>query len=246
MTTLFLDIEAVPIGWQDLQTDQPPEVAMWATLMQLAKKRPPGNYGPEAQVEWLAKQLQKVPESALAYFRRGSLDSKRGQVLCVGYAIDDQPVEIIWEPSELENLTTLHGVLGTLPMYRTRIVTWGGDGYDFPFLWERGIGYELYEFAQWFGEVRWPASKQLESNLSPAVLLDAHKLWRTTRESSGKLQDVASFLGVSVENPIDGGQVLDCMLRGEDHLISSHCSADVDVLRKVWIRMARGLGIRPL
>lgn len=252
MTTLFIDIETVPQGWEQwgpqVRDGTPPLVAVEAVLRGMVGQRPPKNYGPEAAAGWWARKLPGVADDASAWYRKRSVDPKYGQILCLGYALNDQPVDVIWgygnRNRSLTERTALQALEAVLVSERpTRIVAWRGRIFDFPFIWERAVGYRMHEVARHFATPHYGASRVLDMPVPPARLIDPHDLWSTTYESAKTLWAVASYLGVLTENPITGAGVLDAMLDGTPEIVDQHVRADVLDLRGVWEALAPALGV---
>lgn len=253
MTTLFLDLETVPQGWQlwgrDVLEGRPPELALQYAVGRLQNRNPPSNYGPEARERWWARQYEGVQQDACRYYQEGSLDPKLGQILAIGAAVthvsvhgvDPRPPVCIWaKEDERQGLVELLALLETVRP--DRIVAWNGEGFDFPWLWERGLGQGLPQLARWFSPLRYGQRVELGAN-KPGTLVDPCRLWSTTRESSRKLSVCAGMLGIQVQDQITGADVLESMVNGQDDKVREHVLADIAKLRQLWERMAPALGV---
>jgi hypothetical protein len=122
-----------------------------------------------------------------------------------------------------------------------RIVGHNIAGFDAPFLALRGAkhGVNLGRFLRSPSGTPWDAPLVDTSLAWPCSSRPA----RGQLAGSGKLTDVATFLGIAQpSNPIDGSQVLSAYLDGRLHDIVEHCRHDIAVLRSVHQRMiAAGL-----
>lgn len=247
--TLFLDIETLPLGWEEwgpsIRDGVPPDIALEQVLRQLGDKHPPKTYGAEAQAKWYARQYEGVNDEAIAWYKRSSVDPKRGQVLCVGFAVNEDDPEVLWggpPETELDCLRRLEALL--TQVQPARIVAWRGRGFDFPFLWERSIGYRAFNLCKWFASPpHYSATRIAKVPQTPAQLVDPHDLWSTTRESRDTIAATAAFLGVSAQNPITGGGVLDAMVAGQPEVVREHVTADVLDLRSIWEVLAPAIGL---
>lgn len=251
--TLIFDSETMPLGWEllrdELDEGTPIErasllqaVAVEHALRTLVGRSPPLHWGATAKVDWLWTELRDAKENALKAYHGYGKDPKRGQILCTGFRVlgDTRAPTVIWEDTERGTLQVTEQLLEDVRP--SRIVAWRGERFDFPFMWERAIAYELPRLARWFVQLHYQYQRQL-SVKPPAVLVDPHKLWQTVQGSSDNIADVVQLLGIRVDNPITGADVFACMLRGESAVVRRHLEADVVTLDAVWARMAPALGV---
>lgn len=223
---------------------QAPEAALAVVLEDLADKQPPKHYGPEAQTRWLMRETEAANRKAVDTYRGWSCDPKRAQVLCLSCAFGEEEPLLLW-PDDTERPALLELLRLLEERKPRRIVAWRGASFDFPFLWERSVGYggELLRLARWFSRPHYSYIRALRLPDPPAVLVDPCELWETVRGTTKAGASVREFLRVDIDNPISGADVLDRMIAGDREAVAEHVLADAREIREVWRRMAPALGV---
>ena len=202
---LFFDIETIPAP-EELK-----DIAVKAALKKMAKK----NIIQEADEQ----DLEKL-------YRETSISGDFGRIFCIGYALNNNPVEIIkgeesdilkkwWEVANNASCFIGHNIMD----------------FDLRFIFKRSIVYRIK-----------PAARHL--NLSFAryrnfPIYDTMREWEKWNSSYVSLDTLAKILGLesSKDGGIDGSQVYDFFLQGKFDEIYQYCKRDVELTRKVYKRM---------
>lgn len=234
MSTMYIDIETLPdTATVGMDPTRPPG---WACPEFTAEPKPVAkNLRDPAKIE-LAQQRnfaawQEAKAShedneaatAMAAYRKRSLSPLTGRVACIGYAIDDNPVQIIQcDDDEADGLHALMDVIRHRNV--STIIAHNGHGFDFGYLWKRLLRID-HPHARRF----WQA-KPWETNLQDTLVV-----WRgANRRAVGNMDAICEFFGWSREgNPIRGGEVFDAYIAGNMADVVTHCREDVDDLRKL-------------
>jgi uncharacterized protein YprB with RNaseH-like and TPR domain len=204
---LFCDIETIP-------SDKMPE---------LSEVKVPGNYSkPEA--------IQKYQEEHLLdEYKRQSLDSMKGRIFCVGWAIGSPEGEVAigvatgTESDILERLETVifkdARISGALTW-----VGWNLSTFDLPWLWRKSIKYGLDNLRK--------AIPHNNRNLT----LDLMKVWASDFKDYNKMSDVAEFLGIP-HSDVKGSDVYDLWEKGDTDAIVKHCREDIETCINIYKRI---------
>jgi len=157
-------------------------------------------------------------------WRKQSLDSMKGEVWCIGIAVDDGPTLCLKGKSEKETMQLLEEEL--IHCTYPRIV--GHNILEFDALWlfhkglKYGLGAVVYNFSG--DRVRW--------------LVDTMKIMKGPAwKVYVSLDNMAKTLGFEGKGAIDGSMVHDMVLAGKDEQIMNYCKADVNLLRKCYKRL---------
>lgn len=159
-------------------------------------------------------------------YRDSAISGDFGQIFCIGYAQNDQPVQIIkgeevqilkvwWQVADRADLFIGHNIMD----------------FDLRFIFKRSI----------INKIK-PAARHL--NLSFAryrsfPIYDTMREWEKWASSFISLDTLAKALGLesSKEGGIDGSQVYDYYLKGEHDAIYEYCKRDVTLTRQIYKRM---------
>lgn len=209
---LYLDIETVPCEDEALKA----EVAAGIT--------PPGNYKKaETIAEWEKNEKPKLIEEAL---QKTGLDGGFGRVLCIGWAVDDGPVQVA---HEAEERLLLQVVLDEWAEFLDRAPTVVGHnvaGFDLRFLWQRCVVNGV--FPQ--GLLNAMQAKPWDKGLQDTMLM-----WHPQNKVS--LAKLCKILGIPKDDPVEGSQVSALFKAGEIDKVLEHCKSDVEAVRACHRRM---------
>ncbi len=209
MPELFIDIETLPGPTRP----DPSEIEA------------PKNYKDPAKIE--AYQQEKVEE----VYRAQALDSMKGQVLAIGYALDDGPIECL-----IQGLDEIFSEPDLLEAFQERlfaeiknplILDWVGHNlrtFDLAWIWRRALKYRLFPLANLIPRGRY--NKRV---------VDTLELWAADFKDRVSLDALARFLGLEGKpDGIDGGQVFDFFQAGRLEEIREYCRQDVALTRDVY------------
>lgn len=205
---LYLDIETIPCEDEELKA----EIA--------AGIQPPGNYKKADTIaEWEKTEKPKLIEEAV---QKSGLDGGFGRILCIGWAVDDGPVQVTQESEERYLLqTVLEGWEGFLDRVPT-VVGHNVAGFDLRFLWQRCVVNGV--FPQ--GLLSVMQAKPWDKSINDTMLM-----WHPQNKVS--LVKLCKILGIPKDDPVDGSQVYALLKAGELDKIISHCRSDVEAVRAV-------------
>jgi len=222
MKHLYLDIETIP--------------SERARERLCAGVKPPGSM---KKADTIAKwEAEEKPEAIDKAFRGGSLDACFGEILVIGYAIDDGPVIMLAQGLPTEHvteaallgafITAINNQFGNQPW---TIVAHNGLGFDVPWIWRRCIANGLRPPSGWPA----PSTAGYKANV-----YDTSAEWAGFRERVS-LDSLCFALGLEGKGDVDGSQVYDMYARGEVAAIVDYCLSDVEKLRLVHKRMTSEL-----
>lgn len=221
MARLYIDIETLPgqPGW--VRDDVAAGVKPPATL----KKA-------ESIAAW---ERDERPAAVQEAWERTALDAAYGQVCCIGWAVEDGPVQtrVVADTSleaERELLADvfgewqrMHSTSGTRPVVVGHFVT----GFDLPFLWRRGVVHGVRP-PMWLPRNPKPWSE---------AVIDTMSLWAGDRDRIS-LDKLCKALGVpgKGDGPT-GADVWPMAQAGKWDEIAAYCAADVERARVACKRM---------
>lgn len=171
--------------------------------------------------KWRNKDIAEDEE---ALYRASALSGNFGQIFCIGYAVDNEPAQII-KGKESEILA----IWWKIAKSASKFIGHNIINFDIPFIYKRSIINKCS-----------PTQLLPIKNFETENIYDTDKQWnRWVYQSSIKLHHLAIALGLpsSKEDGIDGSQVYDFYLKGKYQEIYEYCKRDVELTRKVYERM---------
>ena len=208
---IFIDIESIPAG--------DPIDPMTMT--------PPGNISkPETIAAWYK---DKAIDIAAEKYRARALDSMAGEIICIGYAVNDEPTRCL--TGENDEKRTLHHfqtvISETQRINPITFIGWNIVAFDIPFIWRKAIKYGLTGLRNAFNRDRYKGNH-----------LDLMLAWGADWKDFRKMEDVARFLEVPGEcTKVTGATVYDAYLAGNMDGIVAHCRNDVETVRAIYRRI---------
>lgn len=216
---LFLDLETIPAGEME-QVEYPSE----PTLMDVKV----GNRKPELADFYRREQLPKLLEAhhlkcddirlkAEETHRKKALQSLNAEILCLGYAFYDSPVEVL-TGKEKSILMSFEDVLSSFKDKR-HAITWIGHNikeFDLKLIYHRAIKYKIENLIYHL---------QL---LAKENIFDTMEKWgyKSYREMTS-LDDILNYLGLEGKGEITGANVFDYWKAGKLNEIYKYCKDDV-------------------
>ncbi len=228
---LFLDIETIPTQRADVISNIRAEVEAKAAAEAESIRRQYKK--PETVEAHLAELHASVPSRVEEAHRKTALDGGFGEVLCIGFAFDDQPAQtLIRTPKESER-DLIAKFVSKLPEATMTALHWIGHGistFDIRFLWQRCLVLGL------------PPAPLPQDDFD-LLLTDTMIVWagRFNRERWPSLERLCQVFGLqSPKTELDGGRVWDFTQAGRYKEISSYCARDVEAVRQVYRAMRPG------
>jgi len=227
---IYLDIETIPSQRPDILADIRAQVEMDVatkadSIRQQYKK-------PETIEAHLRDLRESVPALVDQSHRKTALDGGFGEILCIGWALADQPAQAICRKLDEPEADLLLRFFSSLPASTMTALHWIGHNitnFDLRFLWQRclvlgvrpnlaipldgrdGIVTDtMIEWAGRYARDKWPS-------------LD--ELCRVFRVASPKAEE------------LDGSRVWDFAQAGRFDEIAEYCRRDVEATRAIFRAM---------
>ena len=159
-------------------------------------------------------------------YRQTAISGDFGRIFCIGYAFNDENIEII-KGTEIEILTTWWQIAEKADLFIGHNIM----DFDLRFIFKRSIVNHIK-----------PNAKHLNLSFSRYKnfpIYDTMREWEKWSNSFIKLDTLAKALGLqsSKEGGIDGSQVYDFYLNKKFDEIYEYCKRDVELTRNVYKRM---------
>ena len=210
MRKLFLDIETLPAA----------EASMETLKMLFEKKNP-----------------EFDEEKFKEFVDRTNFDGAYGRILCIGYALDDEPAQNFYnEDNERETLKQFWNMIDSIsisprnPQYPDYGILFVGHNvmdFDLRFIYQRSIVLDVK-----------PAFEINFARYRNYPIFDTMKEWVKWSNSSIGLETLALALGIpSPKDGIDGSQVAEFFMNGKVNDILEYCKRDVETTRAVYKKM---------
>lgn len=169
---------------------------------------------------------KKTVKSRETLYHDTAISGDFGQIFCIGYAIDNQNVEII-KGQEADILKTWWQVADRADLFIGHNIM----DFDLRFIFKRSI----------INKIK-PTARHL--NLSFAryrnfPIYDTMREWEKWSQSFISLDTLAKALGLesSKDGGINGSQVYNYYLKKKYEAIYEYCKRDVELTRKIYKRM---------
>lgn len=219
MLRIFLDIETRPTSRMSVREAVTADIG------------PPGNYkSAEAIAKWWSENGEAKRADAIA---RTALDGTWGEIVCIGYAVNDRPVSVITADTERDTLANFVRALtlecDATPAWQMNACYIGHNvaGFDLRFIWQRSRihGIEL---------PKWP----LERYPKAPYVYDTMTEWAGF---GGRISQRNLEIAFSLErtDPLESGaDVATALEAGRLCDVVAHCAEDVRLLREIYRRMS--------
>lgn len=220
---IYLDIETIPTQRPDLQDFVAGEL------------KAPSNYkDPEKIAAYIAENKEKAIADT-------GLDGAFGEIICIGWAINDGEPSCIGRLPEASEADLLREFFSRLsdeidrsfedPHERGRFPVWVGHyitGFDLRFLWQRCVVNQVkpgvmipYDAKPWGDRV-----------------FDTKTEWTGLNKTGrGSLDAISRALGYAGKGDMDGSKVWDAIKAGNLAEVMEYCKADVNKARLLHKRM---------
>ena len=227
MSTLPFDLETVP------------SQQAWVRQAIADNIKPPGNIKKQESIDkWMEEKAPAAIDEALA---KTSFNGGVGEIICIGYAFDDEPAVVNGrklEESEgdmLQNFADAIAVNMNSGHTKNDQYEWVGHyicGFDLHFLWQRMI----------VNGIKSPIEIPHTAKPWHSGVFDTCHEWKMDTSGFGSLGDVCKILGIEqAPDDIKGSEVWGMIQAGNYEKVFEHCRLDVEDTRKVYnrIRFAR-------
>lgn len=218
--SIYLDIETRPTSRSDVRERVAADVA------------PPGNYkSADTIAKWWSEQGDAKKAEAI---NRTALDGTWGEIVCIGYAVDNGMIAVCHEDDEGGTLRSFVEALRMschdVPAWEKRATYIGHNvaAFDLRFIWQRSRihGIEL---------PKWP----LERYPKAPYVYDTMTEWAGF---GGRISqhDLEAAFGLERMDPLENGgaDVAAALDAGRLDDVVAHCAEDVRLLRDIYRRMS--------
>lgn len=219
---IYFDIETIPSQLPGIREELSASVTAPATY----KK-------PESIAQWLAENREAEAEAA---WLKTSFDGGVGQIVCIGWAVEDRPaVSLVCNDLSLadeadvlgewfDRLKTAHsGNSGTRPV----LIGHNHIAFDIPFVWKRAMVHGIKP-PGWFPRNPKPWAESV---------IDTMLLWDANQRSGGSMDRLCRLLGIPGKGDFGGADVWPAIQDGDFENVASYCRADVERTRAMFKRM---------
>lgn len=222
---LFIDIETVPTQRTEIIERLRAEVEAAAKIKSDAIRqqyKKPETI--EAHLRELRENLPGVVDDA---YRKTALDGGFGEVICIGWAFDADPVQTLCRKLAEPEAELLRAFLDKLPSPTTTPVSWVGHniaGFDLRFLWQRCL----------VQGIRPPAALSVDAR--DGLVFDTMIEWagHYNRDRWPSLETLCHVFSLPLSKTnLKGGKVWDFARAGRYEEIAAYCRADVEAVRRV-------------
>lgn len=239
MMNLYLDIETIPAQAPEAVELIGERTAADALAASAAVKAP-ANYKDQDKIDaYIAEKRAELQESLAVKARedwlRSSFDGGLGQVVAIGFAVDDSPVRVIHvdglgleEESELLRLffeALREASSGTSHM-RPTLIGHNLIGFDLPFITKRSIVHGRRP------PIWWPRNPKPWSD----SVYDTMHQWAGDRDRIS-LDKLCRILGLPGKEGMTGADVWPAVEAGRIADVAAYCAKDVARVRAVHQRM---------
>ena len=224
MAILYIDIETLP-------TQNPILIQQFKDSV-----KAPGNYSKQESIDkWLEENRDSEADKL---HRKTSFDGLHGEIFSIAWAIDDEPVQVVYRKGNRTEFDLLHaffdGITDLKDKYgNTSLISkWVGHyitGFDLRYIWQRCVVngvrptvYIPYDVKPWDDKV-----------------FDTKCEWTGTGQYSGagSLDALSKAFGLDGKGDIDGSKVYDYWLAGRFDEIAEYNKDDVVKCRELYKRM---------
>jgi predicted PolB exonuclease-like 3'-5' exonuclease len=228
---LFIDIETIPTQRPDviaaIRTNAETEAAAKAEGIRRQYKKP------ETVEAHLAELRVGLPALQDEAYRKTALDGGYGEVLCIGWAINDEPAQSLIRKLDEPEVGLLRSFFAELPVPTMTALHWIGHniaGFDLRFLWQRCLVHRIRP------------GVPIPVDGRDGIVTDTMMEWagRWSRDKWPSLEELCRIFRVSSSKSgvLDGSKVWDFAQAGRFDEIAAYCRSDVEVVRQVYRAMS--------
>ena len=195
----------------------------------IEKVKAPASYKKQESIDkWIEQNAESASEEM---HRKTSINPEDGSILCIAYAIDDKPVEVLTvkeafnDLAEAEVLVDFFNMIDTLnePVF----IGHNLKGFDLPFVMKRSmiLGY--------------PPPRPLHEAWSRRysdIVYDTMEKWSGWGKFIGQTR-LGEVLKIDHTDLMTGAEVYDKIYDGKIDDVAEYCKGDVEFVRKIYRKM---------
>ena len=220
---IFIDIETIPT-----QSKEEMEAIR-------ASVSPPANYKkPDTIAAWYEKEGENAYQEA---YRKTALSGTTGEILCIGFALDDMPPMVVGRTLDQPEKQVLEGFFAVLlPMIKqehsgySKKLRWIGHnivGFDLRYIWQRCV----------INNVKPSLPIPYKAKPWDDAIFDTLTEWTGLNKAGGSLDKISRAFGYEGKGEITGANVWDYVLAGKEGEVAKYCKDDVNLTRQIYRRM---------
>ena len=238
---LYLDIETIPTQRADLAKEI-------AESVEYKEPQCPGNISKlETKQKWLDEKYPELVKKAKSdhleeidqKYRETALNGTVGEIICISWAIDDNPVKRVIRSLEQDESTiliqlngSLHNELKDSHGYERRPVWIGHNitGFDLRFLWQRFV----------INNIKPMINIPYDAKPWDDCVFDTRTQWCGVQKYSKgfhSLDFLCKVFNIKQKGDLDGSKVWDYVKEGRYEEIGEYCDDDVERVRELHNRM---------
>jgi len=212
MINVYLDIETIPC-----------QSAEYRTRVREGIKPPGTIKKPESILQWLEENAETATDEAVA---KTSFDPAYGHICCIGWAIGDDPVQLLCAPTVSDEADILRGFFDALPkMGMAKFIGHYITGFDLRFIMCRAIVLGVKIPSIWPRDPKpWDQS-----------VFDTMVAWAGVRGTISQ-DRLCEALDLPGKGDFDGSMVAAAWANGEHDRIAEYCRSDVETVRAIHRR----------
>jgi hypothetical protein len=173
---------------------------------------------------------EKADEVGDTEWRKTSFDGAKGQICCIGVALDDCDPIAIASDDEAHILRTFFALVDKhilrSNLRRPTFIGHNIAGFDLRFVFQRAV-INRVPVPIW-----WPHNaRPWDDSINDTMLMWAGHGNRIS------LANLCNALGIESDNEMDGSMVCDMVMAGRLQEVADYCADDVRITRECWRRM---------
>jgi hypothetical protein len=180
------------------------------------EKPPLDSFTADGRLKDPAKISDDLLKKQDAGWRKQSLDPYKGEVFCIGVALNDDPASCLWAGDEGTTMKLFEEYIKRFPganIYGHNLID-----FDAYWLFVKGLQYGLKNVVTTFSN---------KYNLKDTMLAMDGAAWKKMTS----LDKMAKTLGFEGKGDITGAMVHDMVLEGKGDRVCQYCISDVEILR---------------
>lgn len=192
-----------------------------------AKVKPPGNISkPETIAKWMEENAATAADEM---FRKTALDGTYGEIICIGFAVDNGPIHMVYRSADERNF--LQEVFEQIHIncpFPEMIVGHNAIAFDMRYLFQRAVINKVIPLFPLHHEARHGNG-----------IFDTMVAWGGySPDKRISLKNLCAALDIPVKSDgLDGSKVYDYWLEGRHEEIADYCKEDVAATRECYKRL---------
>ncbi len=216
---ITVDIETIPTqkegAWDEIRKDV----------------KPPATYKKAESIEkWMDNNADAEADNI---YHKTCFDGVSGEIICIGYAIDDEPAKTVSRKLGESEGDMMQCFFDDIKAYDDKHAgfLWVGHNhiaFDLRYIYQRCV----------INKVRPTVKIPYDAKPWSDAVFDTMVEWRgVSGRGAGKLDVIAKALGLGGKGDMDGSMVWDAIKNGEYDKVNKYCCEDVEMTRDIYKQM---------